>query len=108
MLEWRKTCHDCAKEFVALVLCLFIASCSRVPVQEGVSVVVEPASPPTQVAKQEPRSRYGNPASYVVFGKTYKTFKSSHGFKERGVHHGMAKNSMVARPRAAKSTTCIS
>lgn len=85
MLEWRKTCHDCSKEFVALVLCLFVASCSRAPVQEGVSVVVEPASPPTQVAKQEPRSSYGNPASYVVFGKTYKTLKSSHGFKERGV-----------------------
>ena len=38
---------------------------------------------PTPVA--EPRSRYGNPRSYVVFGKTYRTLPSSRGYVERGI-----------------------
>ena len=29
--------------------------------------------------------RYGNPSSYVVFGKRYYTLPSSHGFSERGI-----------------------
>lgn len=37
------------------------------------------------VPKHEPRSRYGNMASYEVFGKRYYTLKSSQGYKERGV-----------------------
>ena len=34
--------------------------------------------------KYEPKSKYGNPASYQVFGKTYYVKKSADGFKERG------------------------
>lgn len=37
------------------------------------------------VPKTEPRSRYGNPDSYVVFGKRYKTKASATGHFERGV-----------------------
>ncbi|MES9965682.1 MAG: septal ring lytic transglycosylase RlpA family protein [Sedimenticola sp.] len=33
----------------------------------------------------EPRSRYGNMASYVVFGKRYHVMNSSHGYIERGI-----------------------
>lgn len=36
------------------------------------------------VPKHEPKSQYGNPSSYKVFGKTYHVKDSSHGFKERG------------------------
>jgi rare lipoprotein A len=40
---------------------------------------------PDAVPKVEPKSKYGNPASYVVFGKRYKTKTSSAGHVERGV-----------------------
>jgi rare lipoprotein A len=39
---------------------------------------------PEPVPRSEPLSRYGNPASYEVFGKTYHTMKSSAGYVERG------------------------
>ena len=35
--------------------------------------------------RAEPRSRYGNPLSYVVFGKRYHTLTSSYDFVERGI-----------------------
>jgi rare lipoprotein A len=40
---------------------------------------------PDAVPKDEPLSRYGNPNTYVVFGKRYNTMKSAKGFQERGV-----------------------
>jgi rare lipoprotein A len=43
------------------------------------------AEVPDAVPKAEPRSKYGNPDSYVVFGKRYRTKKSSAGHLERGL-----------------------
>jgi rare lipoprotein A len=40
---------------------------------------------PDAVPKNEPRSKYGNPDSYVVFGKRYHVMDSSHNFVERGI-----------------------
>lgn len=40
---------------------------------------------PDAVPVAEPRSRYGNPRSYVVFGRTYRTLPSSRGYVERGI-----------------------
>ena len=37
------------------------------------------------VPRNEPVSRYGNPASYVVYGKRYYTMPSSKGHRERGI-----------------------
>jgi len=37
------------------------------------------------VPRAEPKSRYGNPASYVVLGKRYHTLPSNDGYRERGV-----------------------
>jgi len=37
------------------------------------------------VVRDEPRSRYGNPPSYVVFGRRYYTMKSAEGYRERGI-----------------------
>ncbi len=37
------------------------------------------------VPKVEPRSRYGNPESYVVFGERYSVMESAAGFSERGI-----------------------
>lgn len=43
------------------------------------------ASIPNAIPKREPRSKYGNPKSYVVFGKRYHVLKSSKGFVQRGI-----------------------
>lgn len=40
---------------------------------------------PDAVPKDEPRSKYGNPASYVVNGRTYHVMKSGSGYIERGI-----------------------
>jgi rare lipoprotein A len=40
---------------------------------------------PDAVPKAEPRSRYGNPANYVVFGKRYDVMPTSDGYVERGI-----------------------
>lgn len=42
------------------------------------------ASIPDAVPRVEPRSRYGNPASYVVFGQRYVLLPSAEGYVERG------------------------
>lgn len=41
--------------------------------------------PPDAVPRAEPRSRYGNPSSYVVFGRRYHVLGSAAGYVERGV-----------------------
>lgn len=40
---------------------------------------------PNAVPKYEPKSRYGNPESYVVFGKRYYVMESSVGFIDKGI-----------------------
>ena len=37
------------------------------------------------IPKEEPLSRYGNPESYVVFGKRYHLLNSRQGYKKRGI-----------------------
>jgi len=43
------------------------------------------ASIPDPVPRPEPRSRYGNPEKYEVFGKTYRVQRSARGHVERGL-----------------------
>ena len=43
------------------------------------------AAIPDAVPRDEPRSRYGNPETYEVFGKRYKVMKSGKGHVERGL-----------------------
>ena len=79
--------------WLVLVLIVTLSACSTVPqtgqdgppVDENVVVQTANKYPPDAVPKHEPRSKYGNPPSYVVFGKTYKTLPSSHGFVQRGI-----------------------
>jgi rare lipoprotein A len=40
---------------------------------------------PDPVPRSEPRSRYGNPETYVVFGKTYRVMPSARGYRETGI-----------------------
>lgn len=43
------------------------------------------SSVPDAVPRAEPRSRYGNPATYVVLGKQYRVMDDAAGFRERGL-----------------------
>ncbi len=46
---------------------------------------VDVSSIPNALPKDEPRSRYGNPKSYVVFDKRYYVMESNKGFVEKGI-----------------------
>ncbi|MBT7952963.1 MAG: septal ring lytic transglycosylase RlpA family protein [Gammaproteobacteria bacterium] len=69
---------------VSLVMQL---SCSDSSVKDSApkSKSVDPESIPDAVPRAEPRSKYGNPESYVVFGKRYHVMKDSKGFSQRGI-----------------------
>ncbi len=75
-----------SRTMALLVITLLIAGCGGSPMRDG----PPPGSPrlghiPDAVPKAEPRSRYGNPRSYVVHGKRYHTLPSSRGYVERGI-----------------------
>jgi len=46
---------------------------------------VDSASIPDAVPRNEPRSKYGNPATYTVAGKTYRTLSDNEGYQESGI-----------------------
>lgn len=68
---------------------LMLAGCagtgSRDVVDDGDPVPPHIARIPDAVPKVEPLSRHGNPESYTVFGKRYRTQKNSRGHVERGL-----------------------
>jgi len=79
-------------------LCALLASCASPPTNRAPEAVGSPAatapilippvppdSVPDAVPRVEPRSRYGNPPFYDVFGKRYTVLPSSAGYVERGV-----------------------
>lgn len=73
-----------------LVLVVFYAllvACSSVGDKQDSAPKSAPdvANIPNAVPRDEPRSKYGNPAHYDVFGKRYYTMNDSHGYVERGV-----------------------
>jgi rare lipoprotein A len=67
------------------VVAMLLAACSSAPVGDGPpSERTARALPPDPEPRSEPLSRYGNPASYEVFGKRYYVKTSSAGYRERG------------------------
>jgi rare lipoprotein A len=72
----------------ALLAGLWLAGCASTPTAPADGpplhsydlASVKPAEP-----KVEPPSRYGNPQSYVVFGKRYYVMDSAEGYRERGI-----------------------
>lgn len=70
--------------FCAILLAVLFSGCAVVSERDGPPAVI-PGPTPDATVTQEPRSRYGNPESYEVFGQRYYTLKSSAGFRERGV-----------------------
>ena len=67
-----------------VLLVLFSASCARLP-ERGSAPQPQASQVADPVPRAEPLSRYGNPDSYVVFGKRYYTLKSSRNYTEEGV-----------------------
>lgn len=61
-------------------------SCGTVTEQQDSAPKVKPdiSKIPDAVPRDEPRSKYGNPASYEVFGKRYYTLASSDNYVEQG------------------------
>ena len=89
------------RSILLIAICLLLPSCA---LWRGASVPTPPPSSgkapppvtlptpprdldsiPDAVPRAEPRSRYGNPESYVVFGQTYRVQKSARGHVERGL-----------------------
>ena len=66
--------------------CALLSACGSAPIEDGPpSDSVDVSSVPDAVPRVEPRSRYGNPDSYTVYGKRYYTLNSSNGYRERGI-----------------------
>jgi rare lipoprotein A len=64
----------------------FVSACGVTVERDGApEAPVDVSSIPDAVPRDEPRSRYGNPESYEVFGKRYYVMNSSRGFVERGI-----------------------
>ena len=75
-----------------LLSCFLLFSCGRI--DKVVSPIAVDSAPkkkidvetiPNAIPKREPKSRYGNPKSYVVFGKRYYVMDSSKGYIEKGI-----------------------
>jgi len=74
----------------ALLSCLLLFSCGRLekvisPGDAAPDKQVDVSTIPNAVPKNEPKSRYGNPESYVVFGKRYYVLDSSKDYIEKGI-----------------------
>lgn len=69
------------------VLTVLFAGCSTLSGEpaDGPGTEIDPDSLPTVVPRDEPRSRYGNPESYVVNGERYHVRDSARGYVAEGV-----------------------
>ena len=68
-------------------IAVVLSACGRpASVDDGAPrATVDVASVADAVPKVEPKSRYGNPASYAVYGKRYYPLNASDGYRERGI-----------------------
>jgi len=74
--------------FSVAAILILLGGCTTVPPEptDGPGRVIEdPSSIPDAVPQHAPRSRYGNPASYEVFGQTYHVMESADNHVERGI-----------------------
>jgi rare lipoprotein A len=80
-----------AIRFILLSSILVLSACSSnvkvVPSSSdnAPSKQIDVSDIPNAVPQYEPKSRYGNPKSYVVFGKRYYVMESGKGHVERGI-----------------------
>jgi rare lipoprotein A len=81
--------------FILLIVCLFIHGCAgthnavrKAPQSQRERAPNYPfdiSKIPDPTPRREPRSRYGNPSSYVVWGKRYYVMNESKNFVQKGV-----------------------
>ncbi len=64
-----------------------IAGCSYITVERDSAPTkpVDVSSIPDAIPKSEKRSKYGNPESYVVFGKRHYVMNNNRGFSQQGI-----------------------
>lgn len=81
-----------ASAYGLIFLTLALVACGKSGPGTRTSQDGHPSQPPRDVMsipdavpKVEPRSRYGNPKNYVVFGKRYHVMPNSKGYVERGI-----------------------
>jgi len=70
------------------VIALAASACATRPSVDGAArsgSSAPPDLPGEVIPRQEPRSRYGNPPVYEVYGVRYHVLPSSYGYRERGV-----------------------
>jgi rare lipoprotein A len=73
---------------LCLIVACFTACSTRGPLEPSDDAPLNPrdvSGIPNAVPKHEPLSRYGNPVSYVVYGKRYHTLPSGKGYREVGL-----------------------
>lgn len=74
--------------WILLFAVVFLGACAtklKVPIEDGPGSRFIDDQTPDAVPRPEPKSRYGNPAFYDVWGKRYYTLNSSLGYVERGL-----------------------
>lgn len=74
--------------FSITLLGLLLSACAGRPASDGPPRSTSTAAgslPPDATPREEPRSRYGNPQFYEVYGVRYEVMRSSYGYQERGV-----------------------
>ena len=73
------TARGTARLLAAVAWVALLSACGFVPERDRA------AADPEAASCAGPKSRYGNPRSYVVFGQRYNTLSSARGFVERGI-----------------------
>lgn len=75
------------KWLIIIGIYLSLIACSSITeqVDSAPSKPRDVSNVPNAIPKDEPRSKYGNPANYEVFGKRYYTLMSSDGYHEKGL-----------------------
>lgn len=73
--------------FLGVSLGVLLAGCGYLSKQDGPPLFCrpDPDDLADAVPRIEPKSRYGNPSSYKVFGKRYHVLPSSAGYVKRGL-----------------------
>lgn len=68
-------------------VCLALVACGSIDSKQDSAPTNAPdvSNVPNAVPRDEPRSKYGNPAHYEVFGKRYYTLNTSRGYHKKGI-----------------------
>ena len=73
------------KKYFVFLVAIFLASCGEIKDSAPVNYSKKWDEIPDAVPTAVERSRYGNPSSYEVFGKTYYVKNSADNFQQKGI-----------------------